>query len=124
VRRRLILVILVSVGLVLVLAISLWRSAPSHNIDRENVLCVEVGMTEKDVEELFGVPAGNYNRTGNVLALSSGLPEGPVKVWVGDDLGIALWFDEEGRVRAKRTAAVCQNRRESFFAMMRRKVGL
>lgn len=114
-RRRL---LTMGIGSALLSVLFLWPRGTTHRISRENAMRVEVGMDEQEIENILGVPAGNYNPRGRVLALSRDLPVGPMKAWVGDELGLALWFDDRGRIRDKRIALVCQDRR-SFFVVLR-----
>ena len=39
---------------------TLWLTNSKHRITEENIRAVKIGMTEKEVEELLGVPAGVY----------------------------------------------------------------
>lgn len=103
-RRRLLWLVGIAV-----LGVVLWPR-PAHRITRENVLRIELGMSEQEVNDLLRVPAGNYHPRGKLLALSSNLPAGTPKVWVGDELGLAVWFDEDRRITQKQVAMVCQDR--------------
>lgn len=116
--------LLAGLGLaVLAVAVVARTSSPAHRIDREHALQVAVGMSEAGVEGLFGVPAGNYHPRGRVLALNKDIPAGPMKVWVGSELGVVVWFDGDGRAWHRRVASVTAAR-ESFLGIVRRRLGL
>jgi len=69
------------------------------------------GMTFQQVEDRLGGPPGNYSR---IPDKEAGLwtidPNRPGlnrqffigrEVWIGDELAVAVWFDERGRVVRK-----------------------
>ena len=69
------------------------------------------GMTLQEVENLLGGPPGNYSR---IPDKEAGLwtidPDRPDlnrqffigrEVWSGDELAVAVWFDDQGRVVRK-----------------------
>lgn len=56
------------------------------------------GMTEKDVEEILDVPAGNYT-TGPIAFLSKPVEMMPnSKCWASNDAVIDVHFDAHGKV--------------------------
>src|SRR5262245_13437711 len=72
---------------------------------------IREGMTLQEVENLLGGPPGNYSR---IPDKEAGLwtidPNRPDlnrqffigrEVWIGDELAVAVWFDEQGRVARK-----------------------
>jgi hypothetical protein len=71
----------------------------AHNIDGGAFEKIRPGMTLSELEELFGVPPGNYSRWGKSrrermgLALADGELE-----WVSDKYTIEVLLDENGRV--------------------------
>ena len=103
----------------------LWWTAPAHRINVDSVEQLNEGMTEKEVESILRVPAGDYE-TSTIKPMtypSSDLrmPIFPVeeKVWKGGGLVVRIWFDEAGVVVDKRITGSIS---ETFFDKMRRLV--
>lgn len=84
-----------------------WWTAPKHRIGWAGYGQVEFGMTEREVEEVLGVPPGSHLE----------LPEGQTVVyvhaeaasrgrtglakgysWVGNDGNLGVSFDDDGKV--------------------------
>ncbi|MBI3408537.1 MAG: hypothetical protein HY040_09305 [Planctomycetes bacterium] len=76
-----------------------------HRITRGTFARIEHGMTERDLENLLGVPPGDY---GPGLALSyrefgvTAAPSGRWLDWLADDVKIRVYLDEEGAVTDKK----------------------
>ena len=118
-----------SVLSLLILAISAGVTAaqPAHRINAESYAKIRRGMTEKEIEGIFGVPFGQYT-TGKVscviqtmtiaiqhssyrlpdyhLSSPGGLFQMPHKAWIGNEIGIWVYFDEDGRVLTTRCSSV------------------
>ena len=90
----------------------LWLAcALRPGITQANYERIRVGMTLPEVEDRLGGPPGNYSR---IPDKEAGLwtidPNRPGlnrqffigrEVWIGDELAVAVWFDERGRVVRK-----------------------
>jgi hypothetical protein len=85
--------------------------APTHRINRESYDFLRGGMTEEEVEEILGVPAGNYNTVHvSEFPCLSGLqlPKPKVcgqitavtvwKEWKGNDAIVEIGFDSGGKL--------------------------
>ncbi|MCI0378840.1 MAG: hypothetical protein L0215_14630 [Gemmataceae bacterium] len=101
----------------------LWLTAgPRHRINHESFNRIQEGMTEKDVEAIFGVPAGDYT-TGPVMELKSDSGFSKVwrvdKPWMSNFSRIYVAFDERGLVVWKRYLPVVPEE-ESFGDKLRR----
>jgi hypothetical protein len=109
-RRFWILLLAVGAGLavlpILWYALSLRAGVTQANYER-----IREGMTLREVENLLGGPPGNYSR---IPDKEAGLwtidPSRPDlnrqffigrEVWIGDELAVAVWFDDQGRVARK-----------------------
>jgi hypothetical protein len=101
-RRGLLLAGLLAVAMLGALGIVWWAAGPRHRINRETIALVQEGMTEAEVEALFGVPAGNYSGGRGELAFMTGRRlralSPSCKEWVGDETGARVAFDADGRV--------------------------
>ncbi len=79
-----------------------WITASTHNINEATVAMVQDGMTEAEVEALFGVPAGNHTFPQAEMFFITGrrilAPSPSCKDWVGDEVGIRVAFNANGRV--------------------------
>jgi outer membrane protein assembly factor BamE (lipoprotein component of BamABCDE complex) len=92
--------------------LSVWRMPPRHFITRANCDMIREGMTEDQVVQLLGVPAGNY-ASGEWLYLGPGVQKFysgrlDFKTWVGDEVLIDVGFDESGHVW-RADIMVCQH---------------
>lgn len=72
-----------------------WQTGRKDRITPANIARIEIGMTEGEVEEILGVPAGHYNKTSPPVKIDP--DDGRCKIWVGDSPGVALLF-EKGKV--------------------------
>jgi hypothetical protein len=120
VRKRL----LVVTGLTAILGVSAfvvgWFVAPRDRISESNCELIREGMTLLEVETVLGGPEGAYTSDGKDWSMGM-LGNGKrqightVQVWVGDDGGIRIDFDEDERVAIPHWYP----RRVSFFARVR-----
>jgi hypothetical protein len=112
-RRRLLLIVGVVVALG-VLALLLWprRVVPENRISQDGFERLEKGMTRQAVEEVLGVPPGDYvtepvhfvRPVGQVLIADLRRPpDGPETevIWQGNGGRIVVWFDERETVARK-----------------------
>jgi hypothetical protein len=92
----------------------LWPSPPKHNINADGYQNIRLGMTEREVEEVLGVPAGDYGPgKGEILdygvftATSHSIRTDPNgKKWLAGSFAITVCFDERARVRGMGTDEV------------------
>jgi hypothetical protein len=109
-KRRLVLL----AGLILLALLGGWIAhamlAPRHRITYENYEKVRLGMTLGEVEDLFAVPPGEYNRH-DVWILrrhpswdtrprhAAPIPAASdVQEWKGDDFLVHVAFDKDRKV--------------------------
>jgi hypothetical protein len=116
-RRRWMLLMAVGAGLavlpILWYAVSLRPGVTQANpgVTQANYERIREGMTLPEVENLLGGPPGNYSR---IPDKEAGLwtidPSRPDlnrqffigrEVWIGNELAVAVWFDDRGRVARK-----------------------
>jgi hypothetical protein len=124
-RKRLLLI----VGCLAAVLLAGYATLPrQHRITIENIGAIRDGMTERQVETILGAPAGDYSSgvlfdmvttqmTGSELMEKHG-----GKVWVGVNGGIWIRFDERGKAVIR--MSVSGPVRESFFAKLRRWLGM
>jgi hypothetical protein len=119
-HRRFLFLFLAAVVVGLAVGVLLLWPRPSA-ISPENCERIQNGMTLADVEAFLGGPPGTYTTDGQDWSM--GMLDNGVRsithtrrVWVGDNGGIRIDFDEHGHV------AVCQwcPRGESLLNRMRR----
>jgi hypothetical protein len=109
-RRRLLLVVLGAVGL-LVGGLAAWLQLPRPGVTRANYERIQEGMTLPEVAGILGGPPGNYSRfpdnEAGLWALDWADPELGLQYFrgreacVGTELAVAVWFNDQGRVRRK-----------------------
>ena len=80
---------------------------PRPRVNRESYEKIQVGMSSREVECIFGAAPGDYS-TGPVhlhsvkqLVLGGIFPSGEPKTWSGDEGNFTVWFDERGVVTFK-----------------------
>jgi hypothetical protein len=105
-RKHLLLLFACLVAVLLAGYVTLRLTTPSHRITVESFEAIQVGMTEKEVEDIIGVPAGIY-APGALTGLygfdkersraTRGLDRKPGKEWVARDVCIFVGF-KDGRV--------------------------
>ena len=100
-RRFLAVVVFVGVGVALVC----WlRPARHTGPTYEAFLRVKDGMTQAEVEQVLGMPPGDYStRPTNFLCASTTSSPMPKEMryhrsWAGNDLLVDVYFDQNGRV--------------------------
>jgi hypothetical protein len=108
-KHRRLWILLVAAGAGLAVLPLLWcASSLRPGLTRANYERIREGMTRQEVESLLGGPPGNYSR---IPDKEAGLwtidPSRPDlnrqffigrEVWIGDELAVAVWFDDKGRV--------------------------
>jgi hypothetical protein len=109
-RRRLLLGVLGAVALV-ACGLFAWLLLPRPGVTRANYERIQEGMTLPEVEGILGGLPGNYSRfpdnEASLWALDWADPELSLhyfrgrEAWVGDELAVAVWFNDQGRVRRK-----------------------
>src|SRR6266851_2691463 len=112
----------------------LWffdTSPPKHRINAEGYERLRLGMTEKEVEIVLGVPAGDYGPgKGEILdygmftmASASIRTDPNAKKWLAGSFAITVCFDGEARVRGMGTDSVYRPY-ESNVEMVSQKLGI
>src|SRR5262245_30022210 len=109
-RRFWILLLAVGAGLA-VLPILWYAFSLRSGVTQANYERIRDGMTLREVANLLGGPPGNYSR---IPDKEAGLwtidPSRPDlnrqffigrEVWIGNELAVAVWFDDQGRVARK-----------------------
>jgi outer membrane protein assembly factor BamE (lipoprotein component of BamABCDE complex) len=103
-RRKLILAVgIFAVAVVAVpLGLHVWRQrfAPGRFIDQEHCARIKKGMTQEEVEAIFGVPPGKYTKKDiDVWVFRIRRPAGErLERWTGDEGVAKVTFDEQGAV--------------------------
>ena len=109
--------------------LALWLTSPKHRIDRQGYGKIQLGMTEEEVEDILGAPAGNHAisslRATEELVMgetSHWLDESKctLKTWVSDSAEIGIWFSEDGKVMK----TLAGFRPDNFFGKLRQWLGL
>jgi hypothetical protein len=122
----------VSVFWPFIMSVASWTAnenlTPKHNINLASYKKIKIGMTERDVETILGVPYGQYFRGKAIVALPPlGVRKSPVlltaskldkevtcptrlmngkivaqdKGWIANDMSIWIWVDSRGIVMEK-----------------------
>jgi hypothetical protein len=111
-RKREQLLLFMSIGLLLGGAACwlLMPPSPTSQINRASFDAIRVGMSEAEVEEILGGPAGDYC-TGDVIRQGDlivgpviplwTIPPSKTNVWQGDEGELFLIFDLTGQVLDK-----------------------
>lgn len=106
-RERLPLVLGCLVAVLLAVHGARSITAARHRITLDNTRSIEKGMTEKRVEEILSIPAGNYsssNPGGTFLYHQKAVTGMELvrlrggKFWASDETSVWLRFDDAGRV--------------------------
>jgi hypothetical protein len=82
----------------------IWQALSQPRIDAERFEQILPGMTLTQIEKLIGGPPGDYT-DGQVSITHGGLEGSSVvyKDWVGDEIGIAVRLDGEGKIIEKQS---------------------
>jgi hypothetical protein len=64
----------------------------------ERVSRIQPGMTEVEVEEVMGLPPGNYSDYAEVRRGGVDSTESRVRRWIWNDATVKVWFDVDGHV--------------------------
>ena len=73
-----------------------WLLSPKHRINKESIAQIKEGMTQKEVEDILGVPPGNYAYDGFFTSvgysgpLGPGVERWPTLQWAGEEIGIRI----------------------------------
>jgi hypothetical protein len=113
-------------GLVIVaVGLSLFWLWPNERVSPASCERIHEGMSLPEVEAILGGPAGVYTSDGNDWSM--GMLDGGTRhinhrrlVWVGNNSGIRVDFDEEGQVAVKQWVP----RQQSIWNRMRAWIGL
>ncbi len=92
-RKKMVLVFALLLALTAVAA-TCATTMRRDRITWKNINRIKPGMTEAQVQDIFGVPAGVYNATNPTLPVL----DPRAKCWVGDGAGVEVWFDQDARV--------------------------
>jgi hypothetical protein len=120
-KRRLLL----TVGFLAMVAVmgwlALWLNSPRHRINEDTVKLIKNGMTQGDVEAIFGIPPGHYTDGGFYFDHSlHNPPTQDRKEWVGKDVAVDVFFDASGKVLRVDHFRVTRSGNEPFLAKLRR----
>src|SRR5438270_7692812 len=93
------------------LALVPWVSRARHHINPETFARITRGMTLEEVQDLLGVPSGDYTTKPSVMIhedlFGSRITGREVEQkWVSDAGAISIWFDEDGKVVSKEVRRV------------------
>lgn len=115
---------LVSLATVLVVsytAAHFFMARPRISLDALHK--IERGMTRQQVEELLGVPPGNYSQGGRAEYFAWGFERPPWgEEWIGDEVAIIVNFDENDLVMGRGAGWVRRN--EDWYFKARVWLGL
>ncbi|MBI3823567.1 MAG: hypothetical protein HY289_12930 [Planctomycetes bacterium] len=92
-----------------VVAAFLWRTPPNERISEQAFEKLHQGMTELDVQEVIGLPAGNYSREPVIHAEAPRLVRyeneavlnSNLRTWTARTIEIGVAFDNKGRLAEK-----------------------
>ena len=111
-KRRFWLLVMAGSACLVALGI-VWLLEFRSGITTSNYRRIREGMTLQEVQTLLGGPAGNYSRLPDKEAsLWTIDPDRPDlnreffigrEVWIGNELAVAVWFDEQEMVLKKQT---------------------
>jgi hypothetical protein len=81
------------------IALACGMFLPRHRITNETIGQIRRGISEEEVVELLGAPAG-YRAFGKDGWLCWGGPfrDNRTETWVGDEAGVEVYFDQADRV--------------------------
>jgi hypothetical protein len=101
--------ICLSVLSLVILALVVIPAQSPIRINKSTYEHIKIGLSERQVMEILGRPAGDYTTTGSWAAVAGGrspLPAEVEKQWVSDEGYIRIIFGPDGRVADKRFAVV------------------
>jgi hypothetical protein len=121
-KRRIALVMIVAALVAAVDFGRLHRAGPAHRINPYTALKVRVGMTQRDVEAIFGAPPGDYSSEP-----TADQPQAPGdrradwrrEDWATEEGGAVVYFGPDGRV-AHVTLWVAPGRKTSKLERLRK----
>ena len=72
---------------------------PHHRINENSFALIKSGMSQRDVENVFGCPPGDYSSGGDYIPASQfERVSSKCKVWIGNELAVEVFFDKSDRV--------------------------
>jgi hypothetical protein len=104
-RKRVVIGIAAVVFGVITLAAMLWLTKSDRHINPDGFAKITTGMTEAEVANVFGAPAGNHADPSVIALLPRqrwGLESDDYRGWLGNEWGIVVFF-EDGLVVGART---------------------
>jgi len=102
----------------------LLLTAPRHRINEDSVKLIQNGMTQAEIEVVFGVPPGDYSSGGLRVYWEEPQKRLDRKEWTGDAVGVEVFFDPSGKVQAVDQYQVFPFPSEPLLAKLRRWLGL
>jgi hypothetical protein len=104
--RRILLASLAFFGVVIVVLLVFWLLQPHPRIDAETCEKIQAGMTEREVIDIIGAPAGDYGvGKGEIEIYTRGyiwkVDDPRVKNWLGQEKAIEIVFTDEGKVESR-----------------------
>jgi hypothetical protein len=113
----------ITASLVVAVYFVMRPAVPKHNINLASVEKIKPGMTLAEVEEILGVPPGDYT-TGPTTSLCDGWLGPGDREWAGDDGVISVWLDPQGRILAANLEPVSPRTRLTWFERLQMWFGL
>jgi hypothetical protein len=122
-KRKLLIPVIIATAIV-VFIICYYQCLPTHRINQDTFRSIKVGMTYLEVEQLVGVPPGDYGPgTSHPLPALSDYPFEEHRIWQANETCIDVIFDKNHKVMdmllLKRHMV-----RESFRRQLRRQFGM
>ena len=102
--------------------LALWLATTQHRINENSVKLIQNGMTQAEIEVVFGVPPGDYSSGGFRVYWGQKRLDG--KEWMGDAVAVDVFFDSSGKVQAVDQYQVFRFPSEPLLAKLRRWLGL
>lgn len=101
-KRRLVLFPLLAFSLLVACLWVTWPSPPGDVINRRAYEQIHEGLTRAEVDELVGLPPGDYTAHKNAPGGFRSSPGVPPPLWWASDEGcLVVWFDADGLVISK-----------------------
>ncbi|MCI0381273.1 MAG: hypothetical protein L0215_27120 [Gemmataceae bacterium] len=111
--RRTILIVGTFTSILISVYLHYSLTTPRHRITEDSFAKIGAGMTEQEVEAIFGAPAGDYGpgKAYRIPRVSGALEfvkeaVAPAKEWLAGEFAFRVGFASDGRVRWKNTSVL------------------
>ena len=105
--RRCLLLLLGFIATTATVAIvAFYPIPPRHRINETSVHLIQKGMTQAEVEIIFGAPPGKYAEEGRRLHFGSIKRVGRIESWLGEEVTAEVSFDSSGKVSRAYVTAI------------------